>query len=44
MLNNIHDTLKTPGDKTDIFSKILIDELLGIEMQVKMKMLKTKVK
>ena len=37
MLNNIHDTLKTPGDKTDIFSKILIDELLGIEMQVKMK-------
>ena len=37
MLNNIHDTLKTPGDKTDIFSKVLIDELLGIEMQVSMK-------
>ena len=37
MLNNIHDTLKTPGDKTDVFSKILIDELFGIEMQIKMK-------
>ena len=37
LLNNIHDTLKTPGDKTDIFSKVLIDELLGIEMQVSMK-------
>ena len=37
MLNNIHDTLKTPGDKMDIFSKILVDELFGIEMQVKMK-------
>ena len=37
MLNNIHDTLKTPGDKADIFSKVLIDELLGIEMQVSMK-------
>ena len=37
LLNNVHDTLKTPGDKTDIFSKVLIDELLGIEMQVSMK-------
>ena len=37
MMNNIHDTLQTPGDKTDIFSKVLIDELFGIEMQVKMK-------
>ena len=37
MLNNIHDTLKTPGDKSDVFSKILIDELFGIEMQIKMK-------
>jgi len=37
MLNNVHDTLKTTGDKTDVFSKILIDELFGIEMQVKLK-------
>ena len=37
LLNNIHDTLKTPGEKTEIFSKILVDELFGIEMQVKMK-------
>ena len=36
LLNNIHDTLKTPGDKDEVFSKILIDELFGIEMNVKM--------
>jgi ubiquitin carboxyl-terminal hydrolase 14 len=37
LINNIHDTLKTPGDKTDVFSKVLVDELFGIEMQVQMK-------
>ena len=37
MLNNIHDTLQTPGDKTDFYSKILIDDLFGIEMNVSMK-------
>ena len=37
LMNNIHDTLKTDGDKTDVFSKVLIDELFGIELQVQMK-------
>ena len=37
LLNNIHDVLKTNGDKQDVYSPILVDELLGIEMQVKFK-------
>ena len=37
LLNNIHDTLKTKGDGSEIYSKILIDELFGIDMQIKMK-------
>jgi ubiquitin C-terminal hydrolase len=37
LLNNIHDTLKVPGNKEDHFSEYLVEELLGIDMQVKMK-------
>ena len=37
LLNNIHDTLKTKGDGDEVYSKILIDELFGIEMQIKFK-------
>jgi len=37
LLNNIHDTLKTKGNENEVFSKILIDELFGIEMQINMK-------
>jgi len=37
LLNNVRDTLKTPGDNADVFSPILIDELFGIEVQVNMK-------
>ena len=37
LLNNIHDTLKTNGDGSEVYSKVLIDELFGIEMEVKMK-------
>ena len=37
LLNNIHDTLKTKGSGDEVYSKILIDELFGIEMQIKMK-------
>ena len=37
LLNNIHDTLKTPGNGDEVYSKILIDELFGIEMMIKMK-------
>ena len=37
LLNNIHDTLKTKGDGDEVYSKILIDDLFGIEMQIKFK-------
>ena len=37
LLNNIHDTLKTKGEKEDVYSKILVDELFGIEMQINFK-------
>jgi len=37
LLNNIHDTLQVPGFNDDHFSKYLVEDLLGIEMQVKMK-------
>ena len=37
LLNNIHDTLKTKGEGDEVYSKILIDELFGIEMQIKFK-------
>ena len=37
MLNNIHDTLQTHGDKTDNFSKYLIEELFGIDLNITMK-------
>ena len=37
LLNNIHDTLKTKGNENEVFSKVLIDELFGIEMQINMK-------
>ena len=37
LLNNIHDTLKTKGSGDEVYSKILIDELFGVEMQIKFK-------
>ena len=37
LLNNIHDTLKTKGSGDEVYSKILIDELFGIDMEIKMK-------
>ena len=37
LLNNIHDTLKTKGNGDEVYSKILIDELFGIDMEIKMK-------
>ena len=37
LLNNIHDTLKTKGSGDEVYSKILCDELFGIDMEIKMK-------
>ena len=37
LLNNIHDTLKTKESGDEVYSKILIDELFGIDMEIKMK-------
>ena len=37
LLNNIKDTLKVQGDQADHYSDKLVDDLFGIEMQVKMK-------
>ena len=37
MLNNIHDTLETSGDKSDRFSKFLVDDLFGIDLHISMK-------
>ena len=37
LLNNIHDKLKTKGEKEDVYSKILVDELFDIEMQINFK-------
>lgn len=37
MLNNIQDTLKVQGEKSEHFSEKLVEDLFGIEMQIKMK-------
>ena len=37
LLNNIKENLKTKGSGDEVYSKILIEELFGIEMEIKMK-------
>ena len=37
LLNNIKETLKTKGNGDEVYSPILIDELFGLEMEIKMK-------